>query len=163
MWHGTEYQGDLHEHNYNDSVYDSDMQRSSHNSDTKTNAVRASLMGESKVQDKCKSVWRCDYEESNVQRFPAILRTNRQIQSEAVSLLYGELSMKVQPGDVLCMKTGKDIVKASEGLWRHNPLHGIGNESSCGQTVYAKPELGGVIEPYVLARFKRIIFEFHVT
>ncbi len=164
MWHGTEYQGDFYEHNYNDSDSDSDMHRLSSNSDTKISDVPASLMGDSEVQDKRKNVWRCGIDdESNVQRFPAILRTNRQIHSEASSLLYGELSMNVQPGDVLCMNTGKDIVKASEGLWRHNPLHGIGSKNSCGQTVYAKPELDGVMEPHVLARFKKILFEFDVT
>ncbi len=135
--------------NNSDSDSDFDMDHASRNSDTKIRAVDASLIGESKVQDKHKSVWRC--EESNVQRFPAILRTNRQIHSEASFLLYGDLDMYVQPGDVL-RKT----------LWRHNPLHGIGSKNSCGQTVYAKAELDGVMEPHVFARFKKIMFEFEL-
>ncbi len=135
--------------NNSDSDSDFDMDHASRNSDTKIRAVGASLIGESKVQDKHKSVWRC--EESNVQRFPAILRTNRQIHSEASFLLYGDLYMNVQPGDVLRKR-----------LWRHNPLHGIGSKNSCGQTVYAKAELDGVMEPHVFARFKKIIFEFEL-
>ena len=86
--------------------------------------------------------------EVDVRRFPAILCTNRQIYNEASYLFYSELEVHIQPGDVLCMNTGKDIVKASERLWRHNPLNGTGTTNSSGFTDYAKPELEGVLEPH---------------
>lgn len=112
------------------------------------------------LQDTHESIWKCGLEEDvNVGRFPAILRTNGQIYDEASYLFYSELEVILQPGDVLCMKTGKDIVKASERLWRHNPLNGTGTTDSTGLTVYSMPELDGVMEPHVLARFKRIAFE----
>ena len=162
IWHGTEYQGNIYEHNYNDS--DSDTDDSFPKIFSRKRGADRSLVRESKVHDRPESVWKYGTDqELNVQRFPAILRTNRQIYSEASSLLYAELSLVLQPGDVLCMNTGKDIVKASERIWRHNPLYGIGSTNSSGQTVYAKPELDGVMEPHVLARFKKIIFEIELS
>ena len=71
--------------------------------------------------------------------------------------------MNLQPGDVLCLKARKDIVKASEKVWRHNPLDGIGTTNGTGQTVYSKPRMDGVMEPHVLARFKRFTFELCVN
>lgn len=158
LWDGIEYQGKFYEHNYNDSG--SDMDYPSSDGSSKERGTEATLVGESKVQDEHKSVWKHGVdEEIDVRRFPAILRANRQIYSEASSLLYTELNMHLQPGDVLCMKIGKDIVKASERLWRHNPLQGIGSTNPSGQTAYATPELNGVMEPHVLARFKKTTFE----
>ncbi|CAD6580877.1 MAG: hypothetical protein ASARMPRED_000360 [Alectoria sarmentosa] len=157
MWHGTEYQGDFYEYNYNNS--DLDMDYSYLDSLSKMRDAEANLSRGSTLQDGHKSVWKGDNDKFDVRRHTAILRTNRQIYNEASSLLYTELIMHLQPGDVLCMNTGKDIVKASERLWRHNPLHGIGTTNPSGQTVYAKPECHGVMEPHVLARFKKITFD----
>lgn len=158
MWDDIEYQGDFYEHNFNDS--DSDMDYSSAQKFSMIKGAKAAVVGESKTQDGYKSVWKHGIAaDLNVRRFPAILRTNRQIYSEALSLLYTELELHLQPGDVLCMNTGKDIVKASERVWRHNPLQGIGTTNPNGQTIYPKPELDGPMEPHVLARFKKIIFE----
>ena len=157
---GGDYKGEIwdssspYEHNYNDS--DSDIDYSSSDSSIMTRDLEATSVDESQVQEGHKGVW--EYTNSNVQRFPAILRTNRQVYSEASTILYGELGMHLHPGDVLCMNTGKDIVKASEKVWRHNPLQGTGTISPSGQTVYSKPELDGVMEPHVFARFKKIVF-----
>lgn len=49
--------------------------------------------------------------------------------------------------------------KAFERLWKHNPLQGIGTINPSCQTVYAKPDLNGVMDPLVLARMKNIIFD----
>lgn len=102
-------------------------------------------------------------QELKVQRFPAILRTNRQIYSEASAVLYSGLSLYVKPENVLCMNAGKDIVKASDKVWRHNPLHGIGTTNQSGQTVYATPEVDGFMEPHVFARFTQITFDLNLT
>ncbi|KAF6232402.1 hypothetical protein HO173_009507 [Letharia columbiana] len=154
MWHGTEYQGNFYEHNYNES--DSDVDFPFCDSSSKTRIAEAPRLGESKLQNGHNSVQKDGADqEMNVQRFPAILRTNRQIYSEASPLLYRELNMRLQPGDVLCMKSGKDIVKASERVWRHNPLQDTGVLKPNGLTNYAEPELDGVMEPHVLARFKK--------
>ena len=114
-----------------------------------------------------KSIWKLreGYEDSDldVRRYPNILRTNRQIYSEASSMLYSELRVNLQPGDVLCLKACKDIVKASEKVCRHNPLDGIGTTNGTGQTVYSKPRLDGVMEPHVLARFKKFAFELDIN
>ena len=107
-----------------------------------------------------KSIWKLRvYPYSSVRRYPNILRTNRQIYSEASSMLYSELKVNLQPGDVLCTKASKDIVTASERVWRHSPLDGVGITNGDGQTVYSKPALDGVMEPHVLARFRNFAFE----
>ena len=98
-----------------------------------------------------------------MRRYPEILRTNRQIYSEASSMLYSELTVNLQSCDVLCMTVRKDIVKASEKVWRHNPLDGINTTNAIGQTVYSKPRLNGVMEPHVLARFKKFTFELCIN
>lgn len=150
----NEYQGDFYEHNFfSDSASDRDY--------------AALALSESKMQLGHKAPWeeedtdhkeeqgtdhegeRARDQERTVQRFPAILRANRQIYSEASSLLYTGLQVRLQPGDFLCMNAGKDVVKAS-GIWRHNPLHGIGTTNQSGQTIYATPELDGFMEPHVL-------------
>lgn len=162
MWHDTEYQGNFYEHNYNES--DSEKDFPFCDSSSKTRIAEAPRLGESKLQNGHNSVQKDGADqEMNVQRFPAILRTNRQIYSEASPLLYRELNMRLQPGDVLCMKSGKDIVKASERVWRHNPLQDTGVLKPNGLTVYAKPELDGVMEPHVLARFKKITFDLDIN
>ena len=114
-----------------------------------------------------KSIWKLreGYEDLDLhaRRYPNILRINRQIYSEASSMLYSELRVNLQPGDVLCMKTCEDIAEASEKVWRHNPLDGIGTTNETGQTVYSKPRLDGVMEPHVLARFKKFAFELDIN
>ena len=114
-----------------------------------------------------KTIWKLregyDDLDLSIRRYPNILRINRQIYSEASSILYSELRVNLQPGDVLCMKTGKDIAKASEKVWRHNPLDGIGTTDETGQTVYSKPRLDGVMEPHVLAHFKKFAFELDIN
>ena len=94
-----------------------------------------------------------------VQRFPNILRTNCQIYDEASYLLYSELSVKLLACDVVCIGTGKALMPGPERTWRHNPLSGTGTTNASGLTVYARPELGGDVEPHVFARFKKIAFQ----
>ena len=155
MWHDTEYEGNFYEYNYSDSPSERDY---------------AVLVGENKVQHGHKTPWEEEEEEEeeidleeDVQRFPAILRTNRQIYNEASSLLYSGLEVYLQASDVLCMNPSKDIVKASERVWRHNPLHGLGTTDKSGQTIYAKPALDGYMEPHVLARFTKIVFDLEFS
>ena len=77
-------------------------------------------------------------------------------------MLSSGLSLYLRPGDVLCMNAGNVIVKASTGVWRHNPLYGIGTKNQSGHTVYATPELDGFMEPHVLARFTQITFDLNL-
>ncbi|KAM0796917.1 hypothetical protein BDR22DRAFT_500454 [Usnea florida] len=158
MNYGTGYQGDFFEDHYNDEDKDAGYYLSM------DQAFRARDLEAPWVK---KSIWKIrDGDEDSdldVRRYPNILRTNRQIYSEASSMLYSELRVVLQPGDVLCMKPCKDIVKASEKVWRHNPLDSIGTTNATGQTVYSKPSLDGVMEPHVLARFKRFAFELDIN
>ena len=159
MWDDDEYQGDFYEHNF-------------FSEDASDRDYAALALNESKMQHGHKAPWEeedTDHkeedgadQETKVERFPAILRTNRQIYSEASSLFYTGLQVHLQPGDFICMNAGKDIVKAS-GIWRHNPLRGIGTTNQSGQTVYATPELDGFMEPHVFARFTNIICDFEFS
>lgn len=76
----------------------------------------------------------------SVRRYPAILRTNRQIYSEASSFLYSELNVHLQPVDVFWLNTGKSIVGPRRRQWS-----------------------AGAMESHVLARFKKITFETDFT
>lgn len=152
-WDPNEYQGDYFQHDYNDSASDRDY--------------AALALDENRMHHGHEAPWEEDtieegtvdrMKERKVQRNMAILRTNRQIYIEVTSVLHAGLRLVLQPGDVLCLNTGKDIVRASESVWRHNPLLDIGTTSIDGQTVYATPELDGVMEPHVLARFTKITF-----
>ncbi|KAE9376241.1 hypothetical protein N431DRAFT_435657 [Stipitochalara longipes BDJ] len=59
---------------------------------------------------------------------PTILRANKQIYSEASSLLYTEGIIVLEAGDIVCLsRTPLDIFGAPyHGAWRHNPLNGSG-------------------------------------
>ena len=76
----------------------------------------------------------------SLRRYPAILRTNRQIYSEASSFLYSELDVHLQPVDVFWLNTGKSIVGPGRRQWS-----------------------AGAMESHVLARFKKITFETDFT
>ena len=157
MDYGSGHQSDFFEHNYNedkDAEYFLSMDQAFRARDSEAPWVKKSIW---KLRDGDKD------SDFDVRRYPNILRTNRQIYSEASSMLYSELRVVLQPGDVLCMKPCKDIVKASEKVWRHNPLDGIGTTNATGQTVYSKPSLDGVMEPHVLARFKKLAFELDIN
>ena len=149
------YQDNFFEHNYNDPDKDAEFYLSIDQAFGEKGTEAPWLK---------KSIWapREDMD-LDIRRHPDILRTNRQIYSEASSILYSELRVNLQSGDVLCIKAGKDITKASERVWRHNPLDGIGTTNGTGHTVYSKPRLDGVMEPHVLARFKKIAFEWDIN
>lgn len=95
----------------------------------------------------------------NVRRSPAILRTNRQIYNEASSLFYSELRVYLQPGDVVWMAIGKDIVKPRKTQWTFNALDDTLHPDLSGSTLHPKPEADAVMGPHVLAQFKNITFE----
>lgn len=66
--------------------------------------------------------------------------------------------MHLDHWDIDYLKTDRDAVEASDVFWRHNPLKGVGTTDPKGHTVYVTPEMGGVMEPHVLARFRKITF-----
>jgi hypothetical protein len=90
----------------------------------------------------------------------AILRSNRQIYSEASSLMYSELIIVVTPGDIVCLRPdSEDISAPNPGVWRHNPLAGIGVLGPHKRRKYNTPEMDGKMEPHVFSRFKHISLE----
>ena len=62
--------------------------------------------------------------------------------------------MHLQCADFSC-PSDWTFEEATKKLWRHNPFDGTGTTDSSGLTVYAKPELKGVMEPHVLTQFKK--------
>ncbi|KAK0114839.1 hypothetical protein ONS96_013321 [Cadophora gregata f. sp. sojae] len=101
-----------------------------------------------------------DYEA--YKKHPAILRTNKQIYSEAMTMLHTEAILVVEPGDIFCLCENPQDLKfgaAHRGVWRHNPLLGFGREVN-GAVVYDSPEIeGGLLEPHVFARFQNVHFD----
>ena len=76
-------------------------------------------------------------------RHPAILRANKQIYAEAVSILYSELQVCLKLDDLLIpgeelndSLTMKGTIRPSVRAWRHNPLFGIGSEDENGKSLY---------------------------
>jgi hypothetical protein len=89
-----------------------------------------------------------------------ILRSNRQIYSEASSLMYSELIVVLTPGDIVCLRPNLDDISApNRGVWRHNPLAGIGVLGPHNRRIYNTPEMDGKMEPHVFSRFKHISLE----
>ncbi|CZS91269.1 hypothetical protein WAI453_003660 [Rhynchosporium graminicola] len=101
-----------------------------------------------------------DYEA--YKKHPAILRTNKQIYNEAITMFHEEAILVVEPGDIFCLgekPEDLDFGAAHQAVWRHNPLKGFGRNVN-GMVVYDSPEIeGGLLEPHVFARFKRILFD----
>ncbi|KAH7403906.1 hypothetical protein BKA64DRAFT_670221 [Cadophora sp. MPI-SDFR-AT-0126] len=101
-----------------------------------------------------------DYEA--YKKYPAILRTNRHIYSEAISMFHREAILVVEPGDIFCLNENPQDLRfgaAHQGVWRHNPLLGFGREVN-GAIIYDSPEIeGGLLEPHVFARFQNILFD----
>ena len=67
--------------------------------------------------------------------------------------------MHLQPGDVVWIAIGEDIVKPRKRQWTYNLLNDITHTDLSGSALYPKPELDAVMGLYMLARFKRITFE----
>ena len=67
--------------------------------------------------------------------------------------------MHLQPGDVVWIAIGEDIVKPRKRQWTYNLLNDITHTDLSGSALYLKPELDAVMGLYMLARFKRITFE----
>jgi len=93
-------------------------------------------------------------------RHSEILRTNRQIYSEAISVLYSELTMMLELGDLpgLRRRYSKGMGIPKKTPWRHNPLDGSGHRNDDGSHIYNTPTLEGLMDPHVFARFQQVTF-----
>jgi len=104
-----------------------------------------------------------DMDEDRYCRYPAILRTSRQIHAEAIIVLYSELEVVLRLDDLLSTEqplshslTMGGIVFPTTRAWRHHPIHGIGNEDKNGKRIHASPKARGYIEPHMFPKFNRI-------
>ena len=101
-------------------------------------------------------------EAEDLKRNLAILRTNRQIHSEASSLFYSEALLALEPGDIFCLaKNPFDLQFGypNDMAWKHNPLKGIGRKNKAGVVRYDSPQLQGDVEPHIVAKFQKIFFD----
>jgi len=100
-------------------------------------------------------------DEIKFERDFSILRTNRQIHSEASSLFYKEVIFKLEPGYIF------PLVRKRRGMnlgrpnltWKYNPLKGTGKTDEFGATIYDTPRLYGDLEPHIVAKIERICFD----
>lgn len=71
-----------------------------------------------------------------------------------------KLSWCFTPGDIVCLRPNSDdITLPSKGIWKHNPLDGLGTIGPQNRRIYKTAEMGGVMEPHVFARFRCIKFK----
>lgn len=89
-------------------------------------------------------------------RYPTILRANRQVYNEAVSILYTETILCMEAGAIFCLRPEADLGSPSKKIWKHNPLEYHGETNSKGNPKYNMSILDGRMEPHVFARFERI-------
>lgn len=90
--------------------------------------------------------------------YPAILRANRQIHSEAMSIVYSELKLILTCADVIFLQTPPDVPPPKNRTWRHNPFDGLGHTERSGRQVYSTPEQEGRMEPHIFVRFQNIVY-----
>lgn len=103
-----------------------------------------------------------DGDEEDSKRHLAIVRTNQQIHSEAMSMFYREAVLALEPGDIFSLsKKPKSLTFGfpNEMAWKHNPLDGISKMDKNGVVVYDTASLSGDIEPHIFAKFQRISFD----
>jgi hypothetical protein len=97
--------------------------------------------------------------------YPEILRVNKQIYDEASSILYTEGTVVIDAYDMFCLNTDPSPERVRFGAvdekvsWRHNPLKDPGTVAEDGTVTYSTPELGGLMEPHVFARFQKVLFD----
>ena len=61
--------------------------------------------------------------------------------------------------DILCLRRRRlKSMRKAKKVWRHNPLHGIGHRDEHGKQIYNTPEMDGLMELYVFARFQYVLF-----
>jgi hypothetical protein len=141
-----------------DSSFDSEFEEMMFGTSTREYITAEEAMADAAFDAEYAST-REQYE--NLKRFPAILRTNKQIYYEASSLLYSEAVLVIEPGDIFCLR--KKPIDLPFGTrnpcpWRHNPLKGVGKLAADGIVKYDTPEMDGHMEPHVFARFQKIYF-----
>lgn len=90
-------------------------------------------------------------------RFPSILRTNRQIGSEAVPILYSELPIYLRINDLPAWRGSCAKWNHWPRLWRHDPRYVSGHVDEKGNHLYDSPDICSVIEPHVFFYFKNVI------
>ncbi len=81
-----------------------------------------------------------------------ISRTSRQVYIEASYTLHSELTVRIEPRDIISGKI-------SQTIWRHDPCHGRGAVDKNGKYIYNTPELDGRLEPHVFARLRKIHYD----
>jgi len=86
-------------------------------------------------------------------RYPAILRACQAIYTEAAALLYSELTITVGLNIIRCWEHPIKSEEPNIGVWRHDPLYGVGHRQHNGGQLYNTPELPGFLDPHVFARF----------
>ncbi len=97
-------------------------------------------------------------------RYPAILRVNHQVYSEASSAMYNEGTFILEEDHIVCLSQdqkrltyGGLVVWPDKNPWRHNPLLGAEIEKD-GLVTCNSETMSGVMEPHVFRRFR----QFHL-
>ncbi|KAM3073587.1 hypothetical protein ACMFMG_004527 [Clarireedia jacksonii] len=106
-----------------------------------------------------------DDDEEQWRMYPEILRVNKQIYDEASSLLYTEGTVVIDVYDIFCLNKNPSPDRVRFGAvddhiaWRYNPLEDSGTVAEDGTVTYSTPDIGGLMEPHVFARFQKVLFD----
>ena len=92
-----------------------------------------------------------------VASYPAILRTNRQINNQVSALLDSKLVIEVGPGDVMFSDTWDGIVSLGDKIWRSCPAL-LDIRISTERLEFGESDLGGTVDPQTFAIFERISY-----
>lgn len=96
-------------------------------------------------------------EEPKVRRYPAILQTNHQINSQASALLDSNLAIEVGPGGVMFSDTWDCIVSLGDSVWHSCPAQ-LGIRISIERLEFGESDPGGTVDPQTFAKFDRISY-----
>lgn len=121
-------------------------------------SVFMGLSGKIRARDASDTKYNDDsfYGEPSFLTHTSILRVCRQIYIEAASVFYSELTIIVEPGDIIQLWWQPDIVRPNKKVWRYNPLKGTGNRQDNGTVRYEQSEMDGRMEPHIFARFQKV-------
>ena len=103
---------------------------------------------------------KCKFEhEYKIQRYPVVLRLNRQIYKEASALLYSSLVIDVRPSDVIPSSDfWDDIVEPIDNVWRLNMDQLLLVDDPIQQREHIGAVFGRIMAPHDFTKLERISF-----
>ncbi|TGO25564.1 hypothetical protein BPAE_0077g00100 [Botrytis paeoniae] len=93
--------------------------------------------------------------------WPEIMRVNKQIYEEASSMFFTEATVVICCNDLFFFNNKIFELGNMYGKnpWRHNPLTAVAKKLPNGTIQYDQEDLGGWVEPHMVAKFQKVLFD----